>query len=106
MRDKKHYAGHWLGLGLGVGLSAGIVADVLLSVLAKDKMPWFGICASVGVLAGLITGILLEKKNQHRRKSLTHTEKQKHNQVIILTAMSIAMLIIVSIFLYIKKMNA
>lgn len=106
MKEKKFPPGHWLGVGLGVGLVAGIIADVILALYVKLEFLWFGLGSTLGLIAGVLAGYILERKNIHRRSNLTPAEKQHHKMTIQLTIMSVAMLIIVSVFLYLKKKSA
>jgi membrane protein YqaA with SNARE-associated domain len=103
MKEKKFPPGHWLAVGLGIGLVAGIIADVVLALYVKLEFLWFGFGSTLGLIVGVLAGYILEHKNFHRRSELSPTEKKRHKMTIQLTLMSVAMLIIVSVFLYLKK---
>ncbi len=46
------------------------------------------------------------QKNKHLRKEMSASEQQKHKSTLRLTYTGIAMLLIVSVFLYLKKIQA
>ena len=106
MQNKKYQAGHWLGLGIGIGVAVGLIADVILATVVHIENLWFGAASTVAIGIGAIAGSIVEKKNKHLRKELSATELEKHKSTLLLTYTGIAMLIIVSIFLYLKKMQA
>jgi hypothetical protein len=102
---KKYPAGHWLGIGLAAGIVTGLVADILHTIFLESNLLWFGSGATLGLAVGTIAGILLENRKKHLRRELSPAERAKHKNVLTLTAMSVTMLVVVSVFLLLKKLG-
>jgi len=106
MQNKKYQAGHWLGLGIGIGVAAGLIADVILATLIHIENLWFGAASTAAIAIGTIAGSVIEIRNKHLRKAMSAAEQEKYKSTLFLTYTSIAMLVFVSVFLYLKKMQA
>jgi len=106
MQNKKYQAGHWLGLGIGIGVAAGLVADIILATAIHVEKLWFGAASTAAIAIGAIAGSIVEQKNKHLRKEMSASEQEKYNSTLRLTYTGISMLILVSVFLFLKKMQA
>jgi hypothetical protein len=103
--EKKHPAGYWLGVGLAAGIAVGLAADFILWLFVESEILWFGAGSTVGLVLGAIVGLIIENRKQHLRQDQTKAEKDHHRQVLRLTGMGVLMLVIVSIFLLLKKLG-
>lgn len=103
---KKYPPGHWLGIAMGAGLLAGLIADILLPVFVEIEWLWFGVGSTAGLILGALAGLMLEKHNLHLRHQLSKEAKERHRQIVTLTVMSVMMLVVVSVFLFLKKLQA
>lgn len=104
--EKKHPAGYWLGIGLAVGIAIGLVADFLLWIFVASDLLWFGAGSTVGLVLGAVAGMFIENRKRHLSEDQTKAEKENHRQILQLTGMGVIMLVIVSIFLLLKKIGA
>lgn len=106
MKNKKYKAGHWLTLGVGIGVAAGLIADIVLATVIHAENWWFGATSTLTIAIGAILGSIVERKNKHLRKEMSATEQEKYKSTLRLTYTGIAMLVLISFFLFLKKMQA